>query len=210
MPVNFKNRIDVLTARIQNITRQERSTVREGLRDLADRVALRAFMEMRANTPEPEDDSQTFSFRKIGWTKYGQQDYLKQMSPFVAERNQGITLKQGWRQPIPDFRGSTKTTINLNVNFSNVAPHARLVLLGEYTKGSWTIPSNNGLRDGRRYMLYSLNGRPVFRFHKYPVTIPRPKDLGYLLEIGQDVFDSYRSEFLDSIQNSIQRDFESL
>lgn len=210
MPVNFKNRIDILTTRIQNITRKERSNVRESLRDNASRIAFRAFQEMRARTPEPQDDSTTFAYRQIGWSKYGEQDYLKSPSQYVAERNFGITLRQGWQEPIPDFRGSTGTTINLNINFSNIAPHARLVLLGEYTKSSWSIPGRDGLRDGRRYMLYSKSGRPFFRFHKYPVKINRPKDLGYLLDIGQEVFDSYNTELINTIEQAIVRDFEIL
>ena len=210
MPVNFKNRIDILTARIQDITRKERSNVRESLRDTANRIAFRAYQEMRAQTPEPQDDSKTFEYRQIGWGKYGKQDYLYKQSEYVAERNFGMTLKSGWREPIPDFRGSTKTTINLNMNFSNIAPHARMVLLGEYTKSSWSIPGRKGLRDGRTYMLASINGRPVFRFHKYPVTINKPRDLGYLLDIGQQVFDTYNNELVNTIEQAIVRDFEIL
>lgn len=160
-----KNRINILSEKLNNISGDKRTFLREGLRNSLNDLATTIRAQMAAKTPrKPDEDSDIYSYREAAWEKYGQQDYLYSPDPSPSVRLYGMHLADGWQTPKIDFIGSNKNTIRINATFENIAPHAKMALLGQYSKSSWEIPSN-GMYGGRKVMMWQgPGGRTMFRW----------------------------------------------
>lgn len=217
-----ESRVNDLKLFLDNLGRDERDEIKNSIREELEIVALDVYQRLRAATPQREpDSSDIFGHRQDAWAKYGVQNYIVSQSPYPSERQHGMTLRSGWTFPEFDFIGSTKDFINVNVSFGNMAPHARLALLGEYNKSSWEIPGSGGLHGGRRAMMWmASNGRPVFRWvhtvtrtspNVGPVTFNAPSgNLSYLLARAEQELEISGQRMINRVANAIRRSFDGL
>ncbi len=203
-----RERMNVLRSFIGKVTDAEREDLKISIDKVLSKATKDALRKMKSITPVRRDDSQTYEYRQIGWEKYGEQSYLKSRSIMPSERQHGITLKDGWVEPKIDFIGTNQFAMRVSATILNSAPHAGLAINGEYRKSSWTIPKGD-LEGGRKLMLWSSNGNPVFRWvavntnnaNTGPVTFKRPnKPLDYIPEAGKEVLLSYSDELEDTIR----------
>lgn len=198
------------------VNRTDRRSIRNVIRQAADEFAWRAYMQLRRNTTVFIEDDEIFKWREEGWAKYGKQEYIVEQSPVVAKRHWGMTIHEGWLYPQIDFIGSNRNTINVNVRFSNLAPHANKVLLGEYGVDSWDIPKGN-MHGGRKVMMWQgPDGQPRFRWvhtkngNKPPIHFKKPATNTYPIYAAEREIESSRSEILDAVEEAIKNNLGNL
>lgn len=173
----FGRRLRVLRTYIDDLGPKTRAKIKRALTAELNSVKKDAINRMIKLTPERKpDDATTMEYRGIGWSKYGVQDWVVKAVAQPSERQMGMTLRQGFlannRKSAKEesFEGSTKNFIQLTSTISNAAPHASMYFNDTVIAREWEIPGERGLAGDRRAMLWSYNGRPVFRWAYYPTT----------------------------------------
>lgn len=219
--ISVKSRLNILSEHIDNITKSERSALKNAIRNATYRISLDTLYTLIDNTPRrPDEDSSIYGYRQAAWDKYGVQDYIHIQSPSPSERVYGIHLQDGWITPTLDFTGSTKNTIRYSTSFQNRSPHARLALLGEYNKSSWEIPGTNGMYGGRKLMMWQgSNGNPVFRWvivnnqkssNVGPITYRHGAPVTKPILAAQRLLEQERIPLVNDVIRSIKDSFNTL
>lgn len=216
-----KSRMNILSEKIGSISGDKRTFLREELRSSLNILAESIRIQMAAKTPrKPDEDSDIYSYREAAWEKYGQQDYIYSPDPSPSVRLYGMHLADGWQTPKIDFIGSNKNTIRINATFENIAPHAKMALLGQYSKSSWEIPSN-GMYGGRKVMMWQgPGGRTMFRWvdaknpksaNTGPITFyPEANINSGPLEFAEDELAMSSDYFLHQVMQSMKDYFNKL
>jgi hypothetical protein len=209
--ITVVNRIRILRAKLEALERPDRTRIKKEMEFAIQPFTNEALRDLKLATPESPESAETMAFREKGWSKYGIQDYVLQRSDLKSERYWGISLKNGWAPPVVDFTGSGKNIIGFNVRFANIAPQARLVLLGEYNKSSWDIPKEN-MHGGRRVMMWQRSdGSYGFRWDTQgPLTQRAPRPLTRILEEAEVEMERSRPAMIKAIQDALVEEFRTL
>lgn len=210
------DRIALLRAKFESLSRTERSRIKKEMELEIQPFLDRIVQILVANTTDNPESAEIMQHREDGWDKYGVQDYVLQRSPLKSERYWGISLRNAWTRPTLDFSGSGVNRIGLNIRMASIAPQAPLVFLGEYKKDSWEVP--NQMHGDRRVMMWEgPDGRPVFRWAVVkgeltsPMTVNKPRS-PYLkpLIVAEQAMEDFRPVIIKTIQDSLQKEFESV
>lgn len=209
--ITVTDRFQILRAKIDELSRDERSTIKDAMRHAIQPFLDRAEQELRHSTQTINESNETMEFRNKGWDKYGVQNYVLQRSANKGERYFGISLANGWKTPEIDFAGSGRNRIGFNIRFANIAPQAPLVLLGEYKKDSWDVPSGP-MHGGRRVMMWERpDGTHGFRWDTQgPLTVKRPRPYTVPMENAEIELEESRPMMIKAIQEAIIREFETI